>query len=92
MYVLAIQHKVRDYDAWKTVFDSFPPAKGGAKFHRVNRAVGDPNVVTVVAGFPTSAAAEGFRNNPELAAKMKEAGVMGPPRIELYEEVEAVTA
>ncbi len=92
MYVLAIQHRVQDYDAWKKVFDAFSPVKAGAKFHRVNRAVDDPNVVTVVCGWPAAAAAESFKTNPELAAKMKDAGVAGPPRFELYEEVEAVQA
>ena len=90
MIVMAIQHQVRDYDAWKTVFDQFPPKVGGALFHRVNRGVEDPNKVIVVAGFPSGDAAQAFATNPDLPGKMKDAGVVGPPRIEMYEEVEAV--
>ncbi len=92
MFVLAVQHRVRDYDAWKKVFDAFPPEKAGARFHRVNRMVGDPNLVTIVAGWPTAAGAEAFKANPDLAKAMKDAGVVSAPRFELYEEVEAVPA
>lgn len=90
MYVLAVQHEVRDYAAWKKIFDTVSPVKAGAKFHRVNRAVGSPNLVTVVAGWSSAKDAETFQRNPELAASMKAAGVVGAPRFELYEEVEAV--
>lgn len=90
MYVLAINQDVADYAAWKIVFDTFPPAKGGAVFHRVNRMVDNDNNITVVAGFETTEAAQGFLKNPDLKAAMSEAGVQGAPRFELYEEVEAI--
>ena len=90
MYVLAINHDVADYDAWKQVFDSFPPREGGATFHRINRNVDDPDNITVVAGFETVDAALSFRDNPDLKEKMGQAGVTSSPRFELYEEVEAV--
>jgi heme-degrading monooxygenase HmoA len=89
MYVLAINHKVNDYNQWKSVFDTFPPSKGGATFHRVNRDVDDPNNVTVVAGFDTADAARAFRGNAELKGAMGEAGIAGAPRFEIYEEVES---
>lgn len=90
MIVAAVRHGVRDYDAWKTVYDTFPPTVGGAKFARVNRSVDDPNMVAVVCGFESVEAAEAFLGNPDLKAKMAEAGVVGEPRIEIYEEVEAI--
>jgi hypothetical protein len=92
MIVLAIKHHVRDYDAWKKVFGNFPPTAGGAKFYRINRAVDDPDVVLVVAGFDSAQAAQAFGAMPELQAKMQEAGVVDAPRIEMYEEVESGTA
>jgi hypothetical protein len=49
-----------------------------------------PEPVIVVAGFPSGDAAQAFASNPELPEKMKDAGVVGMPRIEMYEEVEAV--
>lgn len=90
MQMVAINHNVEDYDRWKAVFDEFPPSKGGALFHRINRNIDDPNNITVVAGFETIEAARAFANNPDLKEAMQRAGVKGQPRIETFEEVEAV--
>ena len=90
MIVAAIRHAVKDFDNWKAVYDTMPPTSGGAKFARVNRAVGDPNMVAVVSGFESVDAANAFLGSPDLKSKMKEAGVIGEPRIEIYEEVEAI--
>jgi len=90
MFVLAVNHDVEDYDRWKLVFDEHQPARGGAAFHRVNRNVDSANNVTVVAGFPTEDSARDFVDDPALREAMQRAGVIGAPRIELYEEVEAV--
>jgi hypothetical protein len=90
MYVLDVNHDVEDYDRWKAVFDEHPPAVGGAVFHRVSRNVDSANNVTVVAGFPTEESARAFVADPALKDAMQRAGVKGTPRIELYEEVEAV--
>jgi len=87
MIVAAIRHAVNDYDHWKAGFDAFPPTANGALFARVNQAVDDPNTIAVVAGFETLEAANAFLGNPELKDRMEAAGVMGEPRIELYEEV-----
>lgn len=90
MVLLAVQHRFQDYDLWKKVFDAYSPREGGAKFHRVNRMIGDPNMVLVVAGFETEAQALAFRANPGLAEAMKRSGVVGEPRIEMYEELESI--
>jgi heme-degrading monooxygenase HmoA len=90
MQMLAINHNVEDYNRWKAVFDEFPPAKGGALFHRVNRNVDDANNITVVAGFETAEAARAFVDNAELKEAMQRAGVTSQPRIEIFEEVEAI--
>ncbi len=90
MFTTAIRHPVTDYAQWKSVYDTFTPTSAGAKFARVNRSVEDPNVVTVVAGFDTLESANAFINNPDLKAKMTEAGVLGSPRIEINEEVESI--
>lgn len=90
MIVAAARHPVADFDQWKAGFDAYPPTANGARFARVNRSVDDPNTVLVVMGFDTVEAAQGFVSSPELAAKMEEAGVTAPPRIEIYEEIEAI--
>lgn len=89
--ILAVRHEVADYASWKAVFDEFPPSKGGALYHRINRALENQNIVTVVSGFPTRVLAEQFVGNPDLKDAMGRAGLKGAPRIELYEEFEAVT-
>ncbi|HSJ82302.1 MAG TPA: cyclase [Acidimicrobiia bacterium] len=86
----AIRHSVTDYAKWKSVYDTFLPTTAGAKYARVNRSVEDPNLVTVVAGFDTLELAKTFLSNPNLKAKMTEAGVVGSPRIEINEEVESI--
>ena len=91
MFVMAIKHKVRDYATWKSVYDSFPPTKAGAKFARVNRATNDPNDVLVVTGWDAEAEAQAFTSNAALGQAMAAAGVIGTPRFEVYEQVE-VTA
>lgn len=91
MYVLAINHAVTDYEKWKTVYDSFPPTTGGgAQFARLNRSVDDPNLITIVAGFASLDQLKAFVADPTLKERMHEAGVVGQPRIEIYEEVEVI--
>ena len=90
MYVLAINHSVADYDKWKTIYDTLTPTSRGAKFARVNRGVDDPRLVTVVAGFDSLDVLNSFIADPGLKAAMQQAGVIGAPRFETYEEVEAI--
>ena len=90
MFIMAVRHPVADYDAWKAVYDTAHPGTFGAKFARINREVGDPSMVVVVAGFETAEAAQAMIENPDLKDAMDRAGVTAPPRIELYEEVESV--
>jgi len=92
MVLMAIKHRVRDYDDWKAVFDTFPPTAGGARFHRVNRGADDGNTILVVAGFDSAEDARAFQQNPDLKAKMEAAGVVDAPRFEIYEQVEVVEA
>jgi hypothetical protein len=88
--MLAVQHRVQDYNVWKKVFDSVPPREGGAKFHRINRMVGDPNMILVVAGFESAEKAEAFGRDSGLGEAMTRSGVVGEPRIEMYEELESI--
>ena len=92
MYMLAINHAVADFDKWKAVYDTFPPTTDGAAFARVNKSVDDGNNVTVVAGFTSMETLKAFIDDPELKARMMEAGVAGAPRIEIFEEVDVIQA
>ena len=90
MIVVAIQHPVADYEAWKSVYDGRNPGTFGAKFARVNRLVSDPNTVAVVCGFESLDAATSMLESPDLKAAMDRAGLTSAPRIEVYEEAEVV--
>ena len=52
MFLMAIKHKVHNYESWKSVYDTFPPTAAGALFSRVNRSVDDANDVLVVSDVP----------------------------------------
>lgn len=60
MYILQIEHPVRDYDAWKTAFDSDPIGRkqSGVRRYRILRPVGDPKTVMIHLEFESTAAAE----------------------------------
>lgn len=91
MYVVAIHHAVQDFEKWKLIYDTHPPTVGwGGAFARVHRGVDDPNLVTVLAGFDSLDALKAMAFSPGLKNGMQKAGVLGEPRIEIYEEVEVI--
>jgi heme-degrading monooxygenase HmoA len=66
--VVIVQHRVRDYDAWKAVFDEHGDVRRrhGATGHELYRGLDDPNEVTVVNHFPSREAGEAFAADPSL--------------------------
>lgn len=83
-----IQHRVKDYDAWRKVYDGFADVQnaGGVTHESVHRAKDDPNNVLVIHGFAMVAAAEAFLAGAELRDAIQRAGVEGQPLIEIYED------
>jgi heme-degrading monooxygenase HmoA len=80
MYVLALRHRVRDYDSWKRVFDGRldDRVKGDVVGHRLTRSVLDPNEVEVVMRYRSREAAEAYRDymqRPETREALTRAGV-----------------
>ncbi len=63
MPVLQIDHRVRDYDTWKAVFDGDPVgrAAGGVRSHRIACLGSDPNHVLIELEFDSTGEAEAFR-------------------------------
>jgi quinol monooxygenase YgiN len=80
-----VTHEVKDYAAWRKVFDADGPnrAKGGFKVSGVYRDAKSPNVVSVVGEFPTAAAVEAFVTNPKLKEAMEQGGVLGKPDVKV---------
>jgi heme-degrading monooxygenase HmoA len=89
---IIVQHTVRDYDAWKAVFDEHKAVRTrhGATGHLLFRGADDPNEVTVVNHFPSREQAEAFAADPSLKEAMERGGVVSEPRITWAQETEAV--
>jgi len=82
--VLAIiSHPVKDYAAWRPVYDSAEPLrqKAGITGAEVFRDPKNPNMVVVLHRFPTVEAAQAFLADPGLKEAMTKAGVIGQPSV-----------
>jgi quinol monooxygenase YgiN len=79
--ILLLQHTVRDYDAWKPVFDEHQDvrAKYGALGHTIYRDADKPNEVTILMQFESRERAEGLMRDPSLAEAMQRGGVVSEP-------------
>ncbi|HET6475690.1 MAG TPA: hypothetical protein VFH93_06395 [Thermoleophilia bacterium] len=91
--ILIMQTRVRDYDAWKTVFDDGEPlrARHGCTGHEIFRSDDDGNELTVHLSFPSREGGDALRTDPELAANMKRGGVEGQPTVTWARDGEACT-
>ena len=74
-------HPVKDFDAWKAIFDQFEPIRkdGGELSAVVLRHSDDPNMVTVINTWDSIEAFQALFSREELKAGMAEAGVTAPP-------------
>jgi quinol monooxygenase YgiN len=82
--VLAIiSHPVKDYAAWRKVYDSAEPLRqqAGITGAEVFRDPKDEKLLTIIHRFPTLDAAQGFLGNPDLKDAMMKAGVSAPPTV-----------
>ena len=87
---LLVKHKVKDWDAWKKVFDDHKQARvdAGLTDRLVGYTIGDNHNVSLVFAVTDMAKAKAFINSKDLKDKMKEAGVEGPPSFFFYRIVE----
>ncbi len=88
MASLLIQHQVKDYAAWKKVFDSSIDLRksNGELSAQVYRDASDPNKITTINKWNTIANAQKFAHSPELKAAMEKAGVVGAPIVSFLNE------
>ena len=86
---LAIRHHVRDYAAWRKVYDEVEPlrAQYGCIRQRVLRLPDDGNELLVAHDFSSAEQAASFAHDPALREAMGRAGVEGAPRIEIFTDV-----
>lgn len=81
MVTVIIQHEVKDFAAWKKVFDADEPNRSHAGFKTIGlyTSVKNPNDVTVILEAPDAGVVESMMNMPEMAETMKSAGVISAP-------------
>jgi hypothetical protein len=87
---LMMTHKVKDWDAWKKVFDSHKQARidAGLIDRGLGYSVDDNHMVSIVFAITDMAKAKAFLSSPDLKAKMAEAGVEGAPTSTFYNIVQ----
>ncbi len=89
MVNVILTHEVKDFAAWKKVYDEDAPNRdtAGMKVQGVYTAVDNPNKVTIVGEFPNPEAAKTFMDNPALKTAMEKGGVMGMPDVKMLNKV-----
>jgi quinol monooxygenase YgiN len=78
-----VTHKVKDFDAWKTAFDAHEGARkaAGIVAHSVMRDATNDKLVSVWVGGTDQAKLQAFFADKATKDVMKEAGVVGAPKI-----------
>ena len=81
MVTLIIQHEVKDFAAWKKVFDADVPnvEKAGARLVGVYRAVKNPNDITMIFEAPNVELYDTLMSDPNRQAEIQRGGVIGVP-------------
>jgi hypothetical protein len=84
-----VTFKVKDYDAWKNVFDGDQQDRinAGMKTRAIDVNMDDTNMVTVVAVIADMKKAEDFMQSKELKHRMDSAGVVSKPDVFFYHVV-----
>ena len=87
-----LKHKVKDFDAWKKVYDDDKKNRmdAGLTDRSVSTSVGDNHMVSLVFAFSDIAKLKAFMSSKGLADKMKAGGVEGPPTSFTYHVVQLI--
>jgi len=87
MTVLIIRHPVRDYAAWRPVYDAHEAARraAGLTNGRVFRSAEDPNDILIMLNMADRRRAEEFGQSGDLREAMQRSGVVGQPEIRFAE-------
>jgi hypothetical protein len=85
---LFIKHKVKDYPAWKKVFDGFIENRkaGGEKSYQILHPDNDPNNLLAIFEWDSLENARQFAGSSGLKNAMSNAGVIEQPEIYFLEE------
>lgn len=91
MPILQIEHKVRDFSAWKEAFDGDPVGReqGGVRRYRIATLVDDPNHVLIELEFDSQGEAETFRSGlQELWGRVGDRLGLERPQARIVDTVE----
>lgn len=91
MYVLRIEHAVRDFHGWKKAFESDPVGrqKSGVRRHRIFRSNDDENYVLIDLEFDIAEQAEALLDALKVVWGRVEGKIMMKPRTQIVELVES---
>jgi hypothetical protein len=83
MVRIMIRHRVKDYPAWRKIYDEFDETRKslGTLDQAVYIKVDDPLDVTVTHDYADLETAKAFAGSTELREAMQRAGVDGQPQI-----------
>jgi hypothetical protein len=88
MAYMFVRHSVRDYEAWKSVFDSVGDLRerNGEKSYQILRQDNGSNDLFILFEWDNLDNARKYAASLELKAAMERAGVTGKPDISFLEE------
>ena len=85
MALMIIHHKVKDYTAWRPVYDAHENSRSSAGITnaRVFRRAEDPNDLVILADVSDATKARSWMTSEDLKSAMQKAGVIGAPSIHI---------
>ena len=89
MVDVIITHEVKDFSKWRKGFkgDHSSRPEANVKVRGVYQSVENPNVITVMAEFPSVEAVHGFMKNPVLKTALDRGGVIGHPEVRILSKL-----
>ncbi len=88
MAYVHVRHRVKDFAAWKSVFDNAIKMRktSGEKSYQVLQPENDPNNLVLLFEWDSLANARKFLASTELKSAMKQAGVIEEPEVYFLKE------
>ena len=88
MPTLIVQHKVRDFDAWRPAYDDHGPVRSryGVEEASLHRNADDPNDVVIIFRVGDLDRAREFAGSQDLREAMEQAGVVSAPTVWFLED------
>jgi heme-degrading monooxygenase HmoA len=89
MTTILVQQSVKDFDAWKKVFDSVENVRksSGEKSAQIYRKYADGNSMVIMFEWDTFENAQKYFRSPQLKEAVEKAGVIGIPKPYTVSEV-----